>query len=126
MPYILNDRFALIENNPERAKEPGDWNALYSVQYARILKERGVKYSTLHFIATCVEKTGNDRIIHELTMALSAVARPTELLVARQEALHELRRRVFFKYEDDKAADTKNIDPYEEFVGRPQAKPVEA
>ena len=118
MPYVTLEKFALIENNPERAKEPGDWNALYSTRFAEILKERGVRYSTLHFIASCVERTGNDQKVHELTMRLSLVAKATDLLVARQEALAELRRRVFFDYEQAKLEDKKNYDPYSALVSQ--------
>lgn len=114
MPYITKVRFQAVQNNPEKATEPGDRTALYATEFARIVREKGVRWSTYHFIGLLVQRPEIDYGVLVLTNSLRVHTKETDLLVSRQDARNELNERVFKDYEKKKRLDPENIDPYSE------------
>lgn len=116
MPYILKTRAEEIVNNPEKATQPGDWNFLYSNHFARILKTKGISYDTFHYLSSLVERPELDQELYATHLGLINHVKKTDLLIARTEAMAEVRRRFVGQYEDLKRKQEDRIDPYSEMI----------
>ena len=114
MPYITKHRASFdMKKNPKFATAPGDLNYLYTLEFVRMWKAAPC-YATFHTISKCEERPETDQSVFELTRSLLVLWTPTDLKVARKEALAEFRRRIMVHYETMKSQDENNVDPYKE------------
>lgn len=118
MPYISAEHARELQEHPDKATTPGDWNYLFSVA---IIKEwnkapcyatwHDLNYALRNFTKPFVEIARVDKVLHD--QGVWATVRHCAL----REALREFHRRVIVPYEDAKRNDLRNVDPYEQVEG---------
>jgi len=118
MPYLDDERKKFVDLNPDKAKEEGDMNYIFTLGILNAWKKTP-RYKTIHHLRKACFYDAS--VIHEVWAIEQRFknlnVHPVDINVAKELAFNEFYRRVGAKYEDKKIKENGDVYPDDMTLG---------
>jgi hypothetical protein len=112
MPYLNEERKTFIDLHPDKAKDEGDMNYLFTLGILNAWK-KVPRYKTIHHLRkACFYDASVIPEVWAIEQRFKRInAHPTDIKVAKELAFNEFMRRIGNPYEDSKIKENGDVYP---------------